>query len=98
MQFYPVRPGDTPSRWIVKTELQLTSWNSSGVLYPSGAIYWATGWLQHSSFNEKQHQLAMDLGRHLARLTINSNTCLYSQWLPGAKNDVSDILYRTMII
>jgi len=54
----------------------------------------AAGWLQRSSFNEKQHQLAMDSGRHLARLTINSKTCLYSQWIPGAKNDVSDILSR----
>jgi hypothetical protein len=54
----------------------------------------AACWLQRSSFNEKQHKLAMESARHLACLTIKSKTCLYSQWIKGAKNGVSDILSR----
>ena len=54
----------------------------------------AAGWLRKSCFDEKQHKLAMQTARHLATLLINSKTCLFSQWVEGEANGVSDILSR----
>ena len=54
----------------------------------------AAGWLRKSCFDEKQHKLAMQTARHLASLLIDSKTCLFSQWVEGEANGVSDILSR----
>ncbi len=54
----------------------------------------AAGWLQKSCFDEKQHKLAMFTARHLATLLIKAKSCLYSQWVEGEANGVSDILSR----
>ena len=54
----------------------------------------AAGWMHKSSFNDKQHLLAMTAARHLARLIMSSKTCLYSQWIQGEYNGVSDMLSR----
>jgi hypothetical protein len=50
--------------------------------------------MRKSCFNEKHHLLAMTAARHLARLTMKSKTCLYSQWIQGDYNGVSDMLSR----
>ena len=52
----------------------------------------AAGWIRKSSFNDKQHLLAMTAARHLAHLIMSSKTCLYSQWIKGEFNGVSDML------
>jgi hypothetical protein len=54
----------------------------------------AAGWLERSSFNEHQQQLAMEGARHLAHLLIEMQACLYSQWIKGAYNGVSNVLSR----
>ena len=54
----------------------------------------AAGWLRKSCFDEKQHLLAMQTARHLGSLLIKAKACLYSQWVEGEANGVSDILSR----
>ena len=54
----------------------------------------AVGWLKKSCFDEKQHKLAMQTARHLALLLIHAKCSLYSQWVEGEANRVSDILSR----
>ena len=54
----------------------------------------AAGWLKKSCFDERQQKLAMQTARHLAILLIHSKSSLYSQWVEGEANGVSDILSR----
>ena len=57
------------------------------------------GWLRRSNFRQKDESdvswaVKQQLGRHLARLTLNANITLYKQWLKGSDNQVADSLSR----
>ena len=59
----------------------------------------AMGWLRRSNFRQKEETdktwlVKQYIGRHLARLVLNSNIILYHQWLKGAHNHVADSLSR----
>lgn len=63
----------------------------------------AAGWVRKSNFSElrdgsEESKLDMKLKRILARklasITLDADSCLYSQWFPGNKNDVADCCSR----
>ena len=59
----------------------------------------AMGWLRRSNFRQKDEAdqtwlVKQEIGRHLARLILKSNTLLYTQWLKGSHNQVADSLSR----
>lgn len=53
----------------------------------------ASGWLRKSKFADQEDEFVqMMTARQLANLTIQTKSCLYSQWFPGEENIVSDSL------
>ncbi len=55
----------------------------------------ACGWLKKSNFADKTDEVVQLTTAHqLASITIQTNSCLYSQWFPGEENVVSDSLSR----
>jgi hypothetical protein len=54
----------------------------------------AEGWLYKSNFPSSTHTIQLQAARHLATIIINADCCLYSQWIAGAANVVSDLLPR----
>jgi hypothetical protein len=55
----------------------------------------ANGWLRKSNFSESDDEVAqLTTARQLAKLVMNSRSCLYSQWFAGGENVVSDALSR----
>jgi hypothetical protein len=55
----------------------------------------AAGWLRKSNFADAEDEVVqMTTARHLASLTIQTKSCLYSQWFSGGENVVSDALSR----
>ena len=57
------------------------------------------GWMRRSNFrqrneSDKSWEVKQALGRHLANLTLKSDTVLYKQWLRGHDNMVADSLSR----
>jgi hypothetical protein len=51
----------------------------------------AAGWLRKSNFNDLD-LLHLEITRATATLMIDHDSCLYSQWFKGAKNEVVDSL------
>jgi hypothetical protein len=57
----------------------------------------AAGWLKKSNFTNKEDEnVQLTTARQLGQLLINSQSCLYSQWFPGDKNEISDSLSRDL--
>jgi hypothetical protein len=55
----------------------------------------ANGWLRKSNFSDSDEEATqLTTARHLAKLIIDSQSCIYSQWFGGADNVVSDALSR----
>ncbi len=55
----------------------------------------AIGWLRKSNFSDSEDEVAqLTTARQLAKLVIDSQSCLYSQWFAGVDNTVSDTLSR----
>jgi hypothetical protein len=53
----------------------------------------ANGWLRKSNFSDPDDEVAQLMtARQLAKLVMNSQSCLYSQWFAGVDNVVSDAL------
>jgi len=55
----------------------------------------ATGWLRKSNFADKVDEaVQLTTACKLARILIDTKSCLFSQWFPGESNIVSDSLSR----
>ena len=57
------------------------------------------GWIRRIKFREENENILdckvkQDIGRHLARLILSSDSTLYKQWFAGASNIVADSLSR----
>jgi len=53
----------------------------------------AAGWMRKSSFSDAT-PLHLELSRDLATLIMDHDSCLYSQWFEGDKNQLTDSLSR----
>jgi len=51
------------------------------------------GWIRKSNFSDAE-PMHLTLARKFASLILDSDSCLYSQWFAGDKNDVTDSLSR----
>lgn len=55
----------------------------------------ATGWLKKSNFADYEGEIVqLTMAHQLASLIINAESCLFSQWFPGAQNEISDACSR----
>ena len=54
----------------------------------------AVGWLYKSSFNPKTHSLHDNVARKLARILLDTESCISSQHTPGKNNIIADSLSR----
>jgi hypothetical protein len=55
----------------------------------------ATGVLKKSNFADSEDEIVqLTVAHQLASLIINAESCLFSQWFPGAQNEVSDACSR----
>jgi hypothetical protein len=55
----------------------------------------ANGWLRKSNFADKLDvAIQLSTARQLAKLIIQTKSCLYSQWFPGEENVIADSLSR----
>jgi hypothetical protein len=52
-----------------------------------------TGWLQKSNFSDDD-PFQLILARSVAKLVMDHESCLYSQWFPGVENKITDLLSR----
>jgi hypothetical protein len=50
------------------------------------------GYKNLNVFDSKNEAVQLTTARKLAQLSINSKSCLYSQWFAGTENGVSDSL------
>jgi len=53
----------------------------------------AAGWMRKSRFSDAMH-LHLELSHELATLIMGHDSCLYSQWFKGDKNQLTDSLSR----
>lgn len=53
----------------------------------------AAGWIKKSNFSDAE-PMHRDVARDTARLMMDHDSCLYSQWFEGAKNELADSLSR----
>jgi hypothetical protein len=54
----------------------------------------AQGWLYKSNFDDSDQEIQMLIARKMAEIANAASIVLYSQWLPGKENIVSDCLSR----
>jgi hypothetical protein len=52
-----------------------------------------TGWLRKSNFSDDD-PFQLILARSVAKLVMDHESCLYSQWFPGVENEIADSLSR----
>jgi hypothetical protein len=77
----------------VVMELHYTEVSAGTCILVGGDSTTATGWLRRSNFTNNE-PVQLRTARHLARLLIQADCCLYSQWFPGLDNIVPDSLSR----
>jgi len=54
----------------------------------------AVGWLHKASIDPDKNSPLFSASRKFAEILLSSNTCIYSQHIPGSSNKIADVLSR----
>ena len=100
---WPIQPGDQ-GRYsinfleflasVIGFHLELTDAKPGDCFLCETDSSTAESWLDKSNFQDEDYEHHLELARGLAEKLMEYDVCLYSQYLPGPKNNIADLNSR----
>ena len=90
--------GQLAAIWMLAIENCLTP---NSCLLVNGDSSTAQGWIRKSNFSSEDESdpeinVKLQVARKVASILIEKEACIYCQWFPGDKNDITDSLSRDL--